>query len=164
MARLASSTEPMTSVSDKRGDKAGEAVRVLLAKLRHRVIGDARQREPGPGGGEILDRRIGQRDHLAVIAELVHLAKPRLEIVDLGHAAQPRGDIAELRRRLVHFLEEAVRIDMAVKIDERPVAHGASPLTHHPHRLAVEKAADVFDHAGEIAPGSSARRRSRDAA
>jgi hypothetical protein len=98
---------------------------MFLGELRHGVVGDARQREPLAGRGEILDRRIGQRHHLAVIAERVHLAKPRVEIVDLAHVAQPRRDIAELRRDLVHLVEKARRRDVTVKIDERISAHGA---------------------------------------
>ena len=96
---------------------------MFLAKLRHGVVGDARQREALAGRGEILDRRIRQRNHLAVIAELVHFLEARIEIMDLAHAAQPRRDIAELRRDLVHLLREAVRVDVAIKIDERVGAH-----------------------------------------
>ena len=113
----------MTSVSDKAATKPAKRSGCLTQSSAIASLAIARQRQPGAAGGEILDRRIGQRDHLAVIAELVHLAKARVEIVDLGHAAQPRRDIAELRRGLVHLLEIALRRDVAVKIDERIGAH-----------------------------------------
>ena len=99
----------------QRGDEAGKAVGMLLAKLRHGVVGDARQRQALAGRGEILDRRIGQRDHLPVVAELVHFLEPRIEVVDLAHAAQPGRDIAELWRDLVHLVEKAGGRDVAVE-------------------------------------------------
>ena len=54
----------------ERGDKTGEAVGMLCAKLRHRIVGDARQGKALARRGDILDRWIGQRDDLPVIAEL----------------------------------------------------------------------------------------------
>jgi hypothetical protein len=83
-----------------------------------------------PWPGEILDRRVRQRNHLAVIAERVHLGKARVEIVNLAHAAQPGGDVAELWRNFVHLVEEASRRDVAVKVDECPVGHGNLPQSH----------------------------------
>ena len=74
-------------------------------------------------GGEILDRRIRQRDDLAIVAELVHLAEALVEIEQLFDAAQPRPDIAEPRRNAVHLLEERVREDVAVDVDDRLSCH-----------------------------------------
>src|ERR1700730_5607042 len=96
---------------------------MLLAQLRHGVVGDAGQRQALAGRGEILDRRIRQRDHLAVIAELVHFLESRIEVMDLAHAAQPRGDIAEFWRYFVHLVQKTRRRDVAVKVDERVGAH-----------------------------------------
>ena len=100
------------------------------AQLRHGVVADPRQIEADVAGGEVLDRRIGQRDDLAVVAELVHLAEALVEIEQLFDAAQPRPDIAELRREAVHLLEELVREDVAVDVDDGVVGH-ASALCRH---------------------------------
>ena len=97
------------------------------AQLRHGVVADPRQVEPDVAGREVLDRRIGQRDDLAIVTELVHLAETLIEIEQLFDAAQPRPDIAELRPEAAHLLEELVREDVAVDVDDRVVGHGESP-------------------------------------
>ena len=71
--------------------EGGEALGMLRAQLRHGVVADPRQRFGGLALGEVLDRRIGQADDLAIVAEFVHLAKARVEIEQLLHAAQPRS-------------------------------------------------------------------------
>ena len=72
-----------------RGDEAGEAVRVLGAQFRHGVIADAREPRAGRARGDVLDRRVRERDDLAVVAEGVHLAKAFVEVEQLGDGAQP---------------------------------------------------------------------------
>src|SRR5581483_4204170 len=64
----------------------------------------------------------GQRDDLAVIAELIHFAEALIEVEQLLDATQAHADILELRCGRGHLLEEAVREDMAKNIDDR-VAH-----------------------------------------
>jgi hypothetical protein len=76
---------------------------------------------------EILDRRVGQRDDFAIVAELIHLAEALVEIEQLLDAAQTRSDVAEPRRNAVHLLEELVREDVAIQIDDRVVGHRRSP-------------------------------------
>ena len=122
-ARRASLTEPSTSVIDTAATKLGKRCGMARAEFRHGVVADARQLKPDVAGREILDRRIRQRDDLAVVAELVHLAKALVEIEQLLHAAQPRPDIAEPRRNAVHLLEELVREDVAVDVDDGVSGH-----------------------------------------
>src|SRR5207237_10619983 len=71
----------------QRGDKSWEAVGIARTQLGHGVVADAREVEPGLAGGKVLDRRIGQRDDLPIIAELVHLTKPLVKIEQLFDAA-----------------------------------------------------------------------------
>jgi hypothetical protein len=92
-------------------------------KLGHGVVADAREVQPDLAGGKVLDRRVRQRDDLAVVAELVHLAEALVEIEQLFDAAQPRGDVAEARRDAVHLLEELVGEDVTVDIDDRVAGH-----------------------------------------
>src|SRR6516164_3154351 len=112
----------------ERGDEGRQALGMARGELGHGVVADAREVEPDLAGGEILDRRIRQRDDLAVIAELVHLAEALVEIEQLFDAAQPRGDVAEPRRDAVHLLEELVGKDVTVDIDDRVAWHRRSPL------------------------------------
>ena len=107
----------------QRGNKTREAVGIARTQLRHGVVADAREVEPGLAGGKVLDRRIGQRDDLPIIAELVHLAKPLVKVEQLFDAAQSRGDIAEPRRDTIHLPEELVRKDVTVDIDDRVIGH-----------------------------------------
>ena len=65
----------------------------------------------------------------AVVAELVHLAEALVEIEQLLDAAQPRPDIAEPRRDAVHLLEERVREDVAVDVDDRVAGHDSDLRT-----------------------------------
>ena len=108
-----------------RRDEGRKALGMLRAQFGHRIVADAREAQADVAGREILDRRIGQRDDLAVVAELVHLAEALVEIEQLLHAAQPRPDVAEPRRDAIHLLEELVREDVAVDVDDRVAGHDA---------------------------------------
>src|SRR5581483_6220288 len=77
--------------------------------------------------GEVLDRRVGQRDDLAIVAEAIHLAEAFVEIEQLRHAAQARTDIAEPRCDAIHLLEERIREDVAVDIDDGVAGHAECP-------------------------------------
>jgi len=66
-----------------------------------------------------------QTKYLAVIAELVHLAKALVEIKQLFDPTQARPDIAEARRDAVHLLEECIREDVTVDVDDCFLRHGA---------------------------------------
>ncbi len=92
MARLASSTEPMTSVRQSAATKPAKRSGCFAHSSAMASLATRASASPWPGVANILDRRIGQRNHLAVIAELIHFAKPRIEIVDLAarRAAAPR--------------------------------------------------------------------------
>ena len=157
-ARRASFTEPSTSVIDSAATKVGKrsgcrAHSSAMASLPIR----ARLR-PVVAGGKVLDRRIRQRDDLAVVAELVHLAEALVEVEQLFHAAQARADIAEPRRNAIHLLEELVREDVAVDVDDRLAGHGvllSASIRAHPS--CAERAC------GRSAPSArgSARRRTR---
>src|SRR5262249_5480730 len=111
----------------ERGAEGGEARGMARGELGHGVVGDAREVEPDLAGGKVLDRRIWQRDDLAVVAEVVHLAEALVEIEQLFDAPQPRGDVAEPRRDAIHLLEELVGKDVTVDIDDR-VAWHQTPL------------------------------------
>src|ERR1043166_10328768 len=89
------------------------------AQLGHGVVGDTRQLEADLALGDVLDRRIGQRDHLAIVAEGVHLAEALVEVEQFGHHAQALAEILELRRDLGHLGKETLRIDMGVDVDQR---------------------------------------------
>ena len=128
IARRASAIEPSTSVSATAATKVGKpladacAHSSAMASLATRASVSA-----GLALGDVLDRRIGQRDDLAVVAELVHLAEARVEIEQLCHAAQPLADVLELRRDLGHLLEKAVREDVAVDVDGGRCAQTSCP-------------------------------------
>jgi hypothetical protein len=92
-----------------RGDEGRKPLGIFACELRHRVIGDPRERQTKRAVGDVLDWRIGQRDDFAVVAELVHLAKARVEIEQLGHLLQPFAHILEIGRSLGHLLEIALR-------------------------------------------------------
>src|SRR5262249_49753619 len=59
-----------------------------------------------------------------------------VEIEQLFDAAQPRPDIAEPRRDAVHLLEEFVREDVAVDVDDRFAGHGWRPVSASSSRHA----------------------------
>src|SRR5262245_46624783 len=107
----------------ERGDEGREAVGMARGELRHGVVADAREVEPDLAVGKVFDRRIRQRDDLAVIAELIHLAEALVEIEQLFDAAQPRGDVTEPRRDAVHLLEELIGKDVTVDIDNCVPGH-----------------------------------------
>ena len=125
-----------------RGDEGRKPLRMLAAQLRHRVIGDPRQRQPELAVGDVLDRRIGQRDDLAIVAELIHLAKARVEIEQLGHLLQPLAHVLEIGRGLGHLLEIALREDVAEDVDDgrAGITHPTSPVCFNakPSRRKVE--------------------------
>ena len=83
-------------------------------------------------------RRVGKRDDLAVVAELVHLAEAGIEIEQFRDAAQPLADVLELRRDPCHLLEKAIGINVAVNVNQ----HACLPrlrlrvLEHDPERPA----------------------------
>ena len=110
-------------------DESRKARAMALAQPGHGVIADARQVQSDLSGGKVLDRRVRQRNDLAVIAELVHLAKPLIEVEELLHPAQPRPDIAQPRRNAVHLLEKFVGKDVAVDIDDRLIGHCGHPAS-----------------------------------
>src|SRR5262249_39329923 len=67
------------------------------------------------------------------MAELVHLAETLVKVEKLGDRTQPLAEILCLRRQLGHFLEEFLRVDVAIDVDQwvaghrfpRPAAHAA---------------------------------------
>ena len=87
------------------------------AQLGHGIIADPRQFEADIAGRKVLDRRVRQRDDLAIIAELVHLAEALIEVEQLFDAAQPRRDISQARRNATHLLGKLLRHDVAVDVD-----------------------------------------------
>ena len=89
MARRASATEPSTSVMQSAAAKDGKRSGYLRHNSRHRIVGDARELQADVRLGDVLDGRIGQRDDLPVIAELVHFLEARVEIEQFFDAAQP---------------------------------------------------------------------------
>jgi hypothetical protein len=69
---------------------------IWRTEFRHGVIGDPRQCRDILSRADVLDRRIGQRDHLSVVADLVHLAKARIQIDSLV-TARSRCPIFSMR-------------------------------------------------------------------
>ena len=98
-------------------DKGREAVGMARAEFRHGIVGDARERLCGRALRDVLDRRVGQRDHLPVVARGIHLAEAGVEIEQLGHAAQPRADVLEPGRDPAHLRKEAVGQDVGIDVD-----------------------------------------------
>src|SRR6516164_10058937 len=109
----------------KRRGKGRKTLWIFAAQFRHRVVGDARELQADFGRSDVLDRRIGQRDDLTIIAELIHLLETGIEIEQLGDAAQTLTDVFEFRRHARHFLEVAVWKDVAVDVYDR--AHNFAP-------------------------------------
>ena len=91
---------------------------MLGAKLGHRIVGDLCQVVRHLALGNVLDRRVGQRDDLPVFADLVHVAEAQVEVEQLAHAAQPLAHVAELGRAALQLLEEPVREDVGVDVDD----------------------------------------------
>jgi hypothetical protein len=90
---------------------------IWRTEFRHGVIADPRQCRDILSRADVLDRRIGQRDHLSVVADLVHLAKTRIQIEQLGDRAQPLSDILNARRNPRHFLKEPLGENMRIDVD-----------------------------------------------
>ena len=126
-ARRASLTEPSTSVIDTAATKVGKAFGMARTQFRHGIVADARQVEADRAHGKVFDRRIRQRDDLAVFAELVHLAEALIEVEQLFDPAQPRRDIPQPWRDAIHLLEELLRDDVTIDVDDRVVGHRAPP-------------------------------------
>ena len=102
-----------------RGDEGGEAVLMFCHQLGHRIVGRFAQLGRHLLGGDVLDRRIGQRDDLAVaLARDVHLAETQVEIEYRLHASQACADRAELRGSLGEGLEERIGKDVRVDVDD----------------------------------------------
>ena len=107
--------------------KAGKRFGCLAHQLGHRVVGDLREIVRHRALGNVLDRRIGQRDDLAVVvADLVHVAEAQIEVEQLAHAAQPLAHVAELRRAALQLLEEPLREDVGVDVDDHDNASSAA--------------------------------------
>ena len=111
----------------KRCGEARETLGMFAAQFAHCVIRNAGELYTLGWTGNVLDCRIWQRDNLPVLAELVHFLEARVEIEQFSDAAQPLADILELGRDPGHFLEKALREDVAVDIDDR--AHGFPPVS-----------------------------------
>jgi hypothetical protein len=78
--------------------------------------------------GDVFDRRVGQRDDLAVVAELIHLPEARVEIEQLGNLLEPLAHVLEIGRGVGHLLEIALREDVAEDVDDRRRTHHSHPL------------------------------------
>ena len=60
---------------------------MLAADLRQAVVGEPRQIRRDSGPADKLERRIGERQHLREVAELVEQTQPR---IDVHQRLQPR--------------------------------------------------------------------------
>src|SRR5262245_7447766 len=143
----------------ERGDEGREARGMARGELGHGVVADAREVQPDLAVGKVLDRRIRQRDDLAVVAELVHLAEALVEIEQLFDSPQPRRDVAEPRRDAIHLLEELIRKDVTVDIDDRVIGHRRSPSLNA-SRHARASGHPVNAHVA-IGPGGASRKARR---
>ena len=104
-------------VHRQRRDESRETVGMLAAKLGHAVIRHLRQLDRLRRRGESLDRRVGQRDDLAIILHLVHRPEARLEIPDIAHGLHALGD-AEVGAHRVDRARDLRRQDVGIDIDE----------------------------------------------
>jgi len=109
-------------------DKSRESIGMLPAKLRHRIVSDLRKLSRNLALRDVLYRRIGKRDDLPVVAELIHLLEPQIEIEQLFHRAQPLAHVAELGRAALKLLEKPVRKDMRVDVDDHRKARRVDAL------------------------------------
>jgi hypothetical protein len=99
------------------GHEAGEAVRVAVNQLGEGLVADPGQLPGGLRRPQVLDRRRADVDHLAVIAELVHLPESDVHVDqrrDLRHAA---ADVRRGRRGLQG--EEALVVGPRHGVTER---------------------------------------------
>ena len=103
------------------GDESRKAVLVATHQLGHAVIGDARQRRGLIRRREILDRRIGQRHDLPVVAELVHAAEAAIEIVQLADRHQPLNE-AEARAARLERGGQGRGQDVRIDVDDHASA------------------------------------------
>ena len=139
-ARRASLTEPSTSVitPPRRRSESAAGWRAHNSAMASLPI--ARQLEADGAGREVLDRRVRQRDDLAVVAELVHLAKALVEIEQLLHAAQPRRRCCRAAARCGSSPGRILRDDVAVDVDDGIIGHGV------PHRPSATEERSVALH------------------
>ena len=108
---------PVHVVHRERGDEGDEPVRVKTDQLRHRVVGDPCELRPRGRVGNVLERRVGKRNHLPVLAELVHQPEADVEVVDHLHLLHPLADVLEPRRGFRHVAVEIAGKDVGVDVD-----------------------------------------------
>ncbi len=119
IARSASAIENSTSFILTAAANAGNRFGCLATKLGHRIVGHLGQIVGRRAFGDVLDRRIRQRDDLpVVVADLVHILETQIEVEQLAHAAQPLAHVAELGRAALQLLKEPVRENVGVDIDD----------------------------------------------
>ena len=77
-------------VHRQRCDERRETVRVAAAELGQSVIGHARQIRRLRRTAQIFERRIGEREHLLQVAELIEEFEPRIDIPKRAQARKGR--------------------------------------------------------------------------
>ena len=93
------------------------------ADVRKPVIGDARQLRGALGRPQQFERRIGERQHLAVVAELIEQLETRVEVPQRRQLGK-RGGGRVIRHELPQFLEVSRRQEVVVDVEDQLKAPG----------------------------------------
>ena len=110
-------------VHRQRRDKGWKALRMPPADVGKTVIGDARQLRGALGRPQQFERRIGERQHLAVVAELIEQLESRVEVPQRRQLGK-RGGGRVIRHELPQFLEVSRRQEVVVDVEDQLKAPG----------------------------------------
>jgi len=93
---------------------------------RPAVIGDFRKLVRLIRCCESLERRVGEGDNLAVIADLIHRPEARIEIMDVADGFHALGD-AKVRAQLLDRRGDRRRQNMGVDVENMPSPSSMGP-------------------------------------
>src|SRR5215468_12571728 len=99
------------------------------ADVRKAVIGEARELSRALGRPQQFERWVGERQHLAVVAELIEQLETRVE-VPKGRQLGKRSRGREIRRELPQFLEVSRRHEVVEDVEDQlkaPVFRALKP-------------------------------------
>ena len=89
---------------------------MAIHELGHSVVGDTRELWREIRAGECFNRRRAERNHLPVVAELVHQTEARVEIAERLHLHRA-AEHPLVRRVLLKLLQESRRHEMRKDVE-----------------------------------------------
>src|SRR5580765_2674410 len=107
------------------------------ANVRKTVIGEARQLRRTLGRPQQFERRIGERQHLAVVAELIEQLETRVEVPQRCELGK-RGGGREIRHELPQFPEVSRRHEVVEDVEDQLKAPVSCAATYAVSRHAFK--------------------------